>query len=129
VVPEDWTRVASAIKDAQDEVGWLSTELRKRAGVSVETVKELRRGVRDNYTAGVLAKVEAAFGWPEGTIRAVARGAEPPPVDPFRVDRLDTLEATVQEIQRQQQEAGRELGEVRRLLGDLARRLDGGAES
>ena len=52
-------------------------ELARRSGVSDPIVRRIERGTVANYRANVLVKIEAALGWPAGTITRMVNGPRP----------------------------------------------------
>ncbi len=80
---EDWPAVAKAIKDRMDESGTSQKQLAERSGLSTATLREIARGDSDRRrSAGTLAKISEALGWPSGYLLSVARHTELTEVKP-----------------------------------------------
>lgn len=79
----DWPRLATAIRAARESLGWRQIDLAQRAGVSESTVQNLEDESRTYSRMPHSAKaIEAAFGWPKGTVQSIAAGKEAPAPSP-----------------------------------------------
>lgn len=74
---EDWKRVATVVRDRSRELGLTLAELAAAAGVSRPTVLHLTSGRGYTRLPPSIGAIEDALGFEEGSLRRVARGAEP----------------------------------------------------
>jgi transcriptional regulator with XRE-family HTH domain len=77
-VPKDWQAVSDAIKARLIELEMTQAELTQRAGVALETVRELQLNLRSRRRSPrTLAAVSEALGWPSEHLASVADGRRP----------------------------------------------------
>ena len=77
-MPKDWQAVSEAIKARLIELDMTQAELTHRAGVALETVRELQLNLRSRRRSPrTLVAVSEALGWPPGHLAAVADGRSP----------------------------------------------------
>ncbi len=91
---EGRTRARLAIHAEMSHRRWTNTELSRQAGVDINTIGDFLSGARwpKSPTQG---RLEAALGWPPGTITAIAAGMEVPPVGGDDQDAVVGDEATL----------------------------------
>ncbi|GAA4891004.1 helix-turn-helix transcriptional regulator [Saccharopolyspora cebuensis] len=78
---KDWAAVADAISARMDELELTQQQVASRAGVALQTVRELQHNlVERNRTARTLEAMSAALDLPRGYLGAVLRG-QPLPAD------------------------------------------------
>jgi hypothetical protein len=74
-VAKNWQAVADAIVARLDELDMTQADLSHRAGVALETVREMQHNLRPRRrNPRTLAAVSKALGWPEGRLAALADG-------------------------------------------------------
>jgi transcriptional regulator with XRE-family HTH domain len=94
VVPKDWQAVSDAIKLRLAELDMTQAELTHRAGVALETVRELQLNLRSRRRSPrTLAAVSQALGWPPDHLAAIADGQRPndPDTDDPVLAELDAI--------------------------------------
>lgn len=70
-----WREAGLAVYERRVELGMASqTELAEAAGVSLNSVSRLERGVPSKRRAPTWGAIERALGWPEGKIEAMVEG-------------------------------------------------------
>lgn len=75
---KDWQGVADAIASRLIELDMTQAELQHRAGVALETVRELQHNLRPRRRSPrTLAAVSEALGWPSDHLAAIADGLNP----------------------------------------------------
>jgi len=75
---KDWQAVADAITGRLSELDMTQAELSHRAGVALETVRELHRNLKPRRrNPRTLAAVSNALGWPDNRLALIADGADP----------------------------------------------------
>jgi hypothetical protein len=75
---KDWQAVASAITARLAELDMTQAELQHRAGLALETVRELQHNLRPRRRSPrTLAAVSEALGWPADHLAALADGLKP----------------------------------------------------
>jgi len=90
----DWGRLGAAVVTAYESLGLRHSDFAQTASVSRSTLHRLERGLGSAPSDTTLTRVELALGWPQGTAREVAAGAEAPPASiamPIRVTRSPAL--------------------------------------
>lgn len=109
---KNWDAVAGAINARMDELELTQQEVANRAGVALQTVRELQHNlIQRNRTARTLEAMSAAIELPRGHLGAVLKGQTPPasdqPADPETaiedlraqlanvIERLEALERRV----------------------------------
>lgn len=109
---KDWDAVAAAISARMDELGMTQQEVANRAGVALQTVRELQHNlVARKRTPRTLEVVSAALGLPRSYLAEVLSGDEPPKpeaaessvladVQAKLVDIVQRLEALERQVQR-----------------------------
>lgn len=76
---KDWDAVASAINARMDELDLTQKDVASRAGVALETVRELQHNlVERNRTARTLEAMSAALDLPRNHLGALLKGKKPP---------------------------------------------------
>lgn len=79
---KNWEAVAKAIYARMDELELTQQEVANRAGVALQTVRELQHNlVQRNRTARTLEAMSAALELPRGHLGAVLKGQTPPAGD------------------------------------------------
>jgi len=74
-VAKNWQAVADAIVARLNELDMTQADLSHRAGVALETVRELQHNLRPRRrNPRTLAAVSKALGWPEGRLAEIADG-------------------------------------------------------
>jgi transcriptional regulator with XRE-family HTH domain len=77
-VPKDWQAVSDAIQARLTELDMTQAELTHRAGVALETVRELQLNLRSRRRSPrTLATISEALGWPSDHLAAIADGRHP----------------------------------------------------
>ena len=77
-VEKDWQAVSDAIKARLAELDMTQAELAQRAGVSLETVRELQHNLRPRRrNPRTLAAVSTALDWPEDRLAVIVAGKDP----------------------------------------------------
>ncbi|MEV5710076.1 hypothetical protein [Actinoallomurus sp. NPDC052274] len=79
------TRIGKLIDQRRRELGYARwRDLADAAGVSHETIRKIRRGIRDATTHGTLteSKLEDALQWARGSLQTIDEGGEPTRVHP-----------------------------------------------
>lgn len=98
---KDWQAVSEAIKTRLEEIDMTQAELSHRAGVALETVRELQHNLQPRRRSPrTLTAVSSALGWPEKHLEAIASGespADPDEGDPVLTE-LDTIKATLTQL-------------------------------
>lgn len=75
---KDWQTVSAAIKSRLEELGMTQAELAHRAGLALETVRELQHNLRPRRRSPrTLSAVSEALGWPSNHLGAIADGQNP----------------------------------------------------
>jgi transcriptional regulator with XRE-family HTH domain len=70
-----WREAGHAVYERRIELGMQSqTELAERAGVSLNSVSRLERGVPSKRRSPTWGPIERALGWPEGKIEDMIEG-------------------------------------------------------
>lgn len=70
-----WREAGHAVYERRIELGMQSqTELAERAGVSLNSVSRLERGVPSKRRAPTWGPIERVLGWPEGKIEDMVEG-------------------------------------------------------
>ena len=78
MVPKDWQAVSDAIKVRLTELDMTQAELTQRAGVALETVRELQLNLRSRRRIPrTLAAVYEALGWSSDHLVSIADGQRP----------------------------------------------------
>lgn len=95
---ERWGAVAEAITARMAELALSQADLVRTSGVSDATIRKLMRGEAGNYRPDRLAKVSQALGWGPDGIDRIRAGTQPNHSAPAMSDRLDRLEAQMQEV-------------------------------
>jgi len=77
-VPKDWQAVSDAIQARLTELDMTQAELAHRAGVALETVRELQLNLRSRRRSPrTLVAVSQALGWPSDHLAVIADGGRP----------------------------------------------------
>lgn len=77
-MPKDWQAVSDAIKARLIELDMTQAELTHRAGVALETVRELQLNLRSRRRSPrTLAAVSEALGWPSDHLASIGDGQRP----------------------------------------------------
>jgi transcriptional regulator with XRE-family HTH domain len=77
-VGKDWQAVSDAIKARLAELGMTQADLAHRAGVALETVRELQHNLRPRRRSPrTLSAVSTALDWPEDRLAVLAAGGDP----------------------------------------------------
>ena len=77
-MPKDWQAVSEAIKARLTELDMTQAELTHRAGVALETVRELQLNLRSRRRSPrTLAAVSEALGWPSDHLATIGDGRRP----------------------------------------------------
>ena len=102
---ENWAAVAAALRERMDERGMTMTDLAKRSGVSLTTVRELVHVLNTRRRQPrTLSSLSTALGWPADHLGTVLRGrasAAPPINDLAAVRReLHDLRQRVEALER-----------------------------
>ncbi|MBA0124673.1 helix-turn-helix transcriptional regulator [Haloechinothrix sp. YIM 98757] len=95
---KDWQAVSAAIKSRLDELDMTQAELSHRAGVALETVRELQHNLRPRRRSPrTLGAVSEALGWPSSHLAAIADGQSPddPDVGDPVLSELDRINETL----------------------------------
>lgn len=98
---KDWDAVATAIKSRLEELDMTQAELAQRAGVALQTVRELQHNLTPRRRSPrTLAAVSEALGWPADHLVAVVSGANPgdPDADDPVLVELDTIHEALKVI-------------------------------
>ncbi len=75
---KDWQAVSVAIKARLEELGMTQAELAHRAGVALETVRELQHNLRPRRRSPrTLTAVSRALDWPDDRLAVLAAGGDP----------------------------------------------------
>lgn len=70
-----WREAGLAVYDRRIELGMQSqSELAERAGVSLNSVSRIERGIPSKRRAPTWGPIERALGWPEGKIESMVEG-------------------------------------------------------
>jgi hypothetical protein len=80
-VRETSDHLAQRIEQRRVELGYTPTSLRKATGLSLEGLKNLRKGKIRSYQERTTGPVTRAFGWTPDSIDRLLRGEEPQLVD------------------------------------------------
>lgn len=86
-----------ALEARIDVLGSTRVAVARTAGLDQSTLWKVRTGHGGEVSGRVLARVEAAVGWPHGTIVQIRDGADPPGVWTME-ERLVWLEGQVAEL-------------------------------
>jgi transcriptional regulator with XRE-family HTH domain len=79
---KDWDAVANAVNTRMDELELTQQEVANRAGVAIQTIRELQHNlVQRNRTSRTLEAVSAALDLPRGYLSATLKGQTPPITD------------------------------------------------
>ncbi len=86
----DWVAVGEAIEARRVALAMTSDDLADRAHVSLSTIKNLKRALRDKYSEVTLWRVAEALGWTSDSIDRIGRGEEPELLipDPISIRRV-----------------------------------------
>jgi transcriptional regulator with XRE-family HTH domain len=71
------TRATRAVRAELNARGWTRTDLARHAGIDPDTAVTFLSGMRKPHIR-TQARIEAALGWPPGTLEAINDGADPP---------------------------------------------------
>lgn len=71
-----YDNVEGAIDNARQDLGIKWSEVARRAGIHEQTLLRYRKG--ESRSPDTARKIERVYGWPRGTIDAIAEGREPP---------------------------------------------------
>ena len=96
-----WREVGLAVYHRRIELGIeTQQELAERAGVSLNTISRLERGVPSKRRNPTWAKIERALGWPEGKIAAMVAGQALGVITPAAVRQavLDSIHEVGQDL-------------------------------
>ncbi|GIU87464.1 MAG: hypothetical protein KatS3mg009_1979 [Acidimicrobiia bacterium] len=111
----DRRAVAEAVNQRMRAKGMTQSALARAAGVDRTVVAKLMHADERGVLPANLGKIEAALGWPPGTIDRIGRG-EPVEEAAARTDSID-LEIVLERID----SIAREVSELRELLRPRAR--------
>lgn len=74
----DWHSFGTQVQKRRADLGFKTAKgFAEHAGVSSETIRNIENGYRTGYSAGIIAAVEYALGWAQGSFMAVVDGAKP----------------------------------------------------
>lgn len=98
---KDWQAVSAVIKSRLADLDMTQAELSQRAGVALETVRELQHNLRPRRRSPrTLGAVSEALGWPAEHLAAIAAGEDPedPDGDDPVLNELDRINDTLTHI-------------------------------
>lgn len=98
---KDWQAVSAAIKARLEELDMTQAELSHRAGVALETVRELQHNLRPRRRSPrTLSAVSEALGWPSDHLALVADGQNPedPDAGDPVLSELDKINETLTDV-------------------------------
>lgn len=98
---KDWQAVSTAIKSRLEELDMTQAELSHRAGVALETVRELQHNLRPRRRSPrTLGSVSEALGWPSNHLAAIADGQNPddPDASDPVLSELDKINETLMNV-------------------------------
>lgn len=73
----DWERLANAVRQRREALGFTQAQLAEAAGVTDTTIGNLEGGRKFKRPPASLPGVEQALGWTPGSARVVLAGGEP----------------------------------------------------
>jgi transcriptional regulator with XRE-family HTH domain len=94
----DWRNLAERMDDRRAELGMTWDEVAAAGGISVATLRRVRRGAP--VTADNVVKIERGLKWPAGSVRSALAAAEAGmPTDPVsRARRASIIAATPEQL-------------------------------
>lgn len=74
----NWQQLGKEVTRRRDKLGMTQREVEAADGPSVATLRLIESAQKKGYRSGVLAALERALQWPEGTIDAILTGTAAP---------------------------------------------------